>query len=64
MALSVHRLAAAALAGALFVAASACRQPSNEPAPQVSAEEVFQKSDPAKVGTTGRPQLVEFYHPT
>lgn len=64
MPLPVHRLAALGLAVALFVAAAACRQPSNEPAPQASADEGFQKSDPAKVGTTGRPQLVEFYHPT
>ena len=64
MPLSIHRFAIVALALALFVAASACRQPSNEPASQASAEDVFQKSDPAKVGTTGRPQLVEFYHPT
>lgn len=63
MSLPVHRLAGIALALAVFAAASACRQPSNEPAPPASADEVFQKSDPAKVGTTGRPQLVEFYHP-
>jgi hypothetical protein len=24
----------------------------------------FRRSDPALLGTTGRPQLIEFYHPT
>lgn len=28
-----------------------------------SAQDGFRKSDPALLGKTGRPQLVEFYHP-
>ena len=29
----------------------------------LAAQEEFKKSDPALLSTTGRPQLVEFYHP-
>ena len=29
----------------------------------LGAQDAFKKSDPARLSTTGRPQLVEFYHP-
>lgn len=63
--LPIWRFATFILALGLVTTGSACR-PSNEPAPETGAisADAFQKTDPAKVGTTGRPQLVEFYHPT
>jgi hypothetical protein len=63
--LPVRRFAAVVLALGLFTVGAACR-PSGDRAPETEAvpEDAFQKTDPAKVGTSGRPQLVEFYHPT
>ena len=29
----------------------------------LAAQDAFKKSDPALLAKTGRPQLVEFYHP-
>jgi hypothetical protein len=49
-----------------FVAAGmpACSRSSAPPVPATHAEDSFRRSDPSSIGATGRPQLLEFYHPT
>jgi hypothetical protein len=59
----MHRRRLCALALMLILApfVAACQRDASRPA--VTAAD-FHHSDPATVGTTGRPQLLEFFGPT
>lgn len=63
---TARRTAAVMLALGLFASTAACRQPSRDldSVAGTPAADTFRRSDPSTAGTTGRPQLVEFYHPT
>ncbi len=57
-------LAAAAIGAVLFVA---LRRPAAAPQPSATAKQDslwYHESDVAMLATTGRPQLLEFFHPT
>jgi hypothetical protein len=63
--MSWMRSTAGSIAFALAAAfAAGCARPAPSTAARTAVLEDFHPSDPAIVGTTGRPQLLEFYGPT
>jgi hypothetical protein len=59
------RFTAGSIAFALVAAfVPGCARPAPSTSARTASVEDFHPSDPAIVGTTGRPQLLEFYGPT
>ncbi len=61
--MSVARRLVFALMVCVAALTAACQHAVRAPAVPAVAED-FHRSDPAIVGTTGRPQLLEFFGPT
>lgn len=56
-----HHMKRLAVVAAALVMLGSLATAQEQPTPDQETE--FRRSDPALVGATGRPQLVEFFHP-